>query len=131
MLVGTTVSGYPAPSLSFARMPGALMLKCAASLEVYESLPSVMPLAPSIVAAPRVTVAQAGPLAAPLPQYVKLSPSLQPLFGTYVKVPFAYRVIAPLAGAVATFTPYTLKSFAMTPLYGSETLSVWPAKKGL
>ena len=51
----------------------------------------VMPLAPSIGAAPSVTCAHAGPEAVPFPQYVKESVVLVPA-GTYVKVPLALNV---------------------------------------
>ncbi|VWC31829.1 hypothetical protein BCO37747_06898 [Burkholderia contaminans] len=51
------------------------------------------------------------------------------LLDRYVNVPSVFNVSVPLAGGVWTFTPYTPESFAITPLAGSDTLSVVPGTK--
>jgi hypothetical protein len=117
-VVKETLRGYPALSLSSARGPGGAMVRCAASFETYLLVPITMPEAFSSVAAFRFTVAVkfAGHDAAvavvagtnpALAQYwnesaVTVVPAA---LGTYLNVPFSFRVSVPWVGAVKTLTP--------------------------
>ena len=96
------------------------MLRDPARVEVYVLGPTCMPLPASMVAAFSETVAQVAPEVVPLPQYVNEVGA--PL---YVNVPSVLRV-SPAGAVPRTLTPKTLMSLAITPLPGSDTVSVTP-----
>jgi hypothetical protein len=64
----STLNGYPAASLAIASTPGRLMIILVATVAEKLLSGSVIPVAPSIGADPKVTVVQSWPLVAPLPQ---------------------------------------------------------------
>src|SRR4051794_22766445 len=80
MVVLSTVSGYPAPSLSLASTPGEETLSDLAIFAVYASFETVMPVAGAIGADDNVTIGGGPPM--PLPRYVNVSGEVQPEFGT-------------------------------------------------
>src|ERR1700676_1179988 len=95
---GTTVRGSLAPSVQPARTPGVLTMRYVAVFAVNEGAEQATPAVSTMFDAFKLTVVHKAALfaAAPLAQYPKESvAAVDPELGTYVNVPFAFRVTTP------------------------------------